>query len=113
MLPNPVLGSLMEANMVALGLEVQVPEADERMGSTDMGNVSQVVPAAHPYIAIGPEALGGHTAEFEQAAGSPEGHEGMIKGAKLLAMTAVDLLADPDKLSEARHAFQAQKAGQG
>jgi amidohydrolase len=109
MMPNPVLAAIIEANMAALGLQVKAPDPDERMGSTDMGNVSQVVPAAHPYISIGPEEIGGHTAEFEQAAGSPAGHEGMIKAAKMLAMTAVDLLAEPDKLEEAREAFVKQK----
>jgi metal-dependent amidase/aminoacylase/carboxypeptidase family protein len=110
-LPNPRLYDLAEANMLALGLELAPP--DERMGSSDMGNVSQVVPAIHPYVAIGPEEMGGHTAEFCQAAGSPAGHEGMIKAAKILAMTAVDLLVDPANVAEAWQAFQEQKKEQG
>ncbi len=113
MMPSPVLASMVEANMGALGLEVQAPEPNERMGSTDMGNVSQVVPAVHPYISIGPEDIGGHTAEFEVASGSPAGHEGMITAAKMLAMTGLDLFTDPAKVSEAKRAFEAQKAEQG
>jgi amidohydrolase len=109
-LPNPKLYDLAEANMLALGLELSPP--DERMGSSDMGNVSQVVPAIHPYVAIGPEEMGGHTAEFCQAAGSPAGHEGMIQAAKILAMTAVDLLADPANVKEAWRAFEEQKQQQ-
>jgi amidohydrolase len=108
MMPNPKLGSLIEANMAALGVEISPPELDERMGSTDMGNVSQVVPSAHPYIAIGPEEIGGHTVAFREAAGSPAGHEGLINAAKMLAMTAVDLLAEPDNLGEAKRAFAEQ-----
>ena len=95
----------------ALGIEVVPP--DERMGSTDMGNVTQVVPGLHPSIAIGPEDMGGHTAEFCEAARSPAGHEGLIKAAKLMAMTAVDLLADPVNLVEVRRAFEKQKEQQG
>ncbi len=109
-LPNPKLYDLVEANMAALGLELATP--DERMGSSDMGNVSQVVPSIHPYVAIGPEDLGGHTAEFCAAAGSPAGHEGMINAAKLLAMTAVDLLAEPAYVAEAKRAFEEQKQQQ-
>ncbi len=109
-LPNPKLYDLAEANMAALGIELSAP--DERMGSSDMGNVSQVVPSIHPYLAIGPEEMGGHTVEFREAAVSPAGHEGMIKAAKVLAMTAVDLLAEPDNLIEAKAAFAEQKAGQ-
>ena len=107
-LPNPVLSDLWEANMAALGLTLDEPE--ERMGSSDIGNVSQVVPTIHPYLAIGPEDLGGHTAEFREAARSPAGHEGMIKAAKILAMTAVDLLTRPENVTEAQRTFAEQKA---
>jgi amidohydrolase len=107
--PNPRLADLAEANMAALGIEVKAPEPDERMGSSDMGNVSQVVPALHPYIAIGPEELGGHTIEFREAAASAAGHEGMIKAAKLMAMTAVDLLAVPANPVAVKKAYEEQK----
>jgi amidohydrolase len=110
-LPNPRMSDLAEANMAALGLELAEP--DERMGSSDMGNVSHVVPSIHPYVAIGPEDMGGHTTEFNAAAGSPAGHEGMVSGAKLLAMTAVDLLAEPGLVAEAWTAFEEQKRQQG
>jgi amidohydrolase len=112
MLPNPKLADLVEANMAVLGIESKLPESDERMGSSDMGNVSQVVPSLHPYLAIGPEELGGHTAEFREASASPVGHQGMINAAKVLAMTAVDLLAAPENVSEAKKAFAQQKARQ-
>jgi amidohydrolase len=109
-LPNPVLVGLFKDNLTALGLEVEVATGNERMGSSDIGNVSQVVPAIHPYIAIGPEDVGGHTSEFEKAAASPAGHEGLIHAAKALAMTAVDLLAEPEKLAAAKEALRRQKA---
>jgi amidohydrolase len=109
-LPNPVLSDLWEANMATFGLVLDEP--DERMGSSDIGNVSQVVPTIHPYLAIGPEELGGHTAEFREAARSPAGHQGMIHAAKLLAMTAVDLMAHPENVAEAKRTFVEQKASQ-
>jgi amidohydrolase len=109
MLPNPKLADLVEANMAALGIQFRGPEPDERMGSSDMGNVSHVVPALHPYVAIVPDGVGGHTVEFREAAGSPAGHEGMIQAAKLMAMTGLDLLAVPSNLDEAKAAFAEQK----
>jgi hypothetical protein len=57
--------------------------------------------------------MGGHTAEFCTAAGSPAGHEGMIKAAKIMAMTAVDLLAEPANLLEVQQSFEEEKALQG
>ena len=113
MLSNPVLADLAEANMATLGIKVSPPQKKERMGSTDMGNVTQVVPGLHPSIAIGPEDMGGHTAEFCAAAASPAGHKGMIQAAKLMAMTAIDLLVEPANLAKARAAFKKQKARQG
>jgi metal-dependent amidase/aminoacylase/carboxypeptidase family protein len=65
------------------------------MGSTDMGNVSHVVPALHPYVAIAPDEVAGHSPEFRAASVSPEGHAGLLDAAKALAMTAIDLLASP------------------
>jgi amidohydrolase len=109
MMPNPKLADLVDANMAALGIEVELPLPNERMGSSDMGNVSQVVPALHPYLAIGPEDLVGHTAEFREAAASPAGHAGLINAAKSMAMTAVDLLAEPANMSQVKKAFQEQK----
>jgi amidohydrolase len=105
MWPNPKLAALMEANLAALGIEVRPPSPDDRMGSTDMGNVSQVVPALHAYLAIADEDVMGHTVEFRAASGSPAGHEGMIQAAKALAMTTVDLLADPEAMAAVRRAF--------
>jgi amidohydrolase len=113
MLANPTLAHLAEANLAALGRGVTPPEEKERMGSTDMGNVTQVVPGLHPSIAIGPEEMGGHTVEFREAAASPAGHQGLIDAAKLMAMTAVDLLAVPENIRRARQTFEAQKAEQG
>jgi amidohydrolase len=93
--PNAELSGLFKENLESLGLDVGVARGDERMGSSDIGNVSQVVPAIHPYIAIGSEDLVGHSIEFRKAAASEEGLTAMLNGAKALAMTAVDLLARP------------------
>lgn len=108
-LPNPTLVSLFRDNMAALNLDIKLATGDEPMGSSDIGNVSQVIPAIHPYIAIGPESLVGHSPEFRDAAASPAGHKGMIQGAKALAMTAVDLFAVPETMIQAKSTFEDQK----
>ena len=103
------MGALAQDNMTALGLDVVVASGAERLGSSDMGNVRHVVPAIHPYIAIGPEELVGHSPEFREAAGSPAGHKGLILAAKTLAMTAVDLLAEPAHIRDAHRTLKQQK----
>ena len=76
------------------------------MGSTDMGDVSHIVPAIHPYLAIAPETVAGHSAEMATAAASAAGREAMIKAAKALAMTSLELLHDPRLLDEAKQEYQ-------
>jgi len=101
MVPSTVLADLFDANLTALGREVQLPPSSGRMGSTDMGNVSHVVPALHPYITIAPDEVAGHSPEFRAASASPEGHAGLLDAAKALAMTAIDLFSNPDLVDAA------------
>jgi amidohydrolase len=101
-IPNRILASLFKANLEALGRVVIVPDLNERMGSTDMGDLSHLVPAIHPYLAIAPENIAGHTVEFREFSISEAGRAAMLDAAKALAMTTVDLLINPDLLSDAK-----------
>lgn len=87
---------------------------DERsgIGSTDAGNISQVVPTIHPYIKIGPDELVAHTVPFREAAASPQGDEALLKGAKALALTAFQLITDDVLLKEIKAEFQLRKAAE-
>ncbi|MBI3740167.1 MAG: M20 family metallopeptidase [Chloroflexi bacterium] len=101
-IPNPTMARVFAENLRALGIEVNEPRANERMGSTDMGNVSQTIPAIHPYLAITPNGIAGHTVAFRDAAISPAGMQGMLDAAKAMAMTAIDLLREPALLQNAK-----------
>jgi amidohydrolase len=101
---SAVLMALFGANMRAVGLPDGDPIPD-RVASSDIGNVSQVVPTIHPWIAIAPEGMAIHTREFRDAAAGPLARAGLLAGAKALAMTAVDLLAEPSRVAEARAAL--------
>lgn len=67
-LSNPVLIGLYEKNAASLGVEMDNSKQGIPVGSTDMGNVSQLIPSIHPFFAIGTKAAN-HTREFTQAAG--------------------------------------------
>jgi amidohydrolase len=73
-------------------------ETDTRVGagSTDMGDVSHVVPSIHPYLAIvgEGEALC-HEHRFADAAGSDEGTKTALAAARAMAKTAIELLGSP------------------
>ena len=82
---------------------VEDPDPNERMGSTDMGDISHLVPSIHPYLAIAPKNIAGHTEEFRKYCISNDGKSAMLDAAKALAMTAVDLLTNPEQLIKAKH----------
>lgn len=102
---NAPLAEAMAANLKRLGV-TSIEDPGPPLGSSDIGNVSHVVPAIHPTIAIGPRTLVTHTPEFARAANSPEGHRGMILAAKALAMTGLDVLLVPDLLDRIRADFR-------
>jgi amidohydrolase len=63
-------------------------------GSTDMGNVSHVVPSIHPMVQAAPRGVAIHTAAFAEHARAPIGDRAVIDGAKILALTMLDLWLD-------------------
>ena len=69
------------------------------VGSTDMGNVSQHVPAIHPMIKVAPAGVSIHTEAFVGHARGPEGDAAVLDGAKALATTVADLWLRPDVLA--------------
>ena len=62
--------------------------------STDMGNVSLVVPAIHPYIGIGSLPAVNHQKEFAAHCVTPAADQALIDGAIGLAWTAADAARD-------------------
>ncbi len=101
---NAPLAALYEANLEAVGR--QLSEAGKITGSTDMGNVSQLVPSIHPMLQIAPPDVPLHTTEFCRFAGSESGDRGVVDGAKLLAMTAIDYYSDAALRDAVRVAFE-------
>src|SRR3990172_4692070 len=91
---NMALAEAYRANVESLGRTVVDPESRRSMGSTDMGNVSQIVPGIHPAIAIAPWDVPIHTTDFRGIAASEAGHLGLLDSAKAMAMTAIDVLTD-------------------
>lgn len=100
--PNHVIGDLFTENLTSLGRNVIAPEPYERMGSTDMGNVSKVVPSIHPYLETVTKDIAGHTDEFREVCMSEKGKSALLDAAKAMAMTAVDIFMNPHLVHEAR-----------
>ena len=85
---NKAMAEIFRANAAELVGEENVGYVDHRSGSTDMGDISRLMPVIHPYVG-GATGLGhGATYVVEDYALA------VIKGAKALAYTAIDLLSD-------------------
>ncbi|MDH4268955.1 MAG: M20 family metallopeptidase [Dehalococcoidia bacterium] len=102
---NMTLAALFKQNLESLGREVEAFDPRFGLGSTDMGNVSQVAPSIHPTIAIAPREVLIHTPEFAAAAASEAGHNGLIDAAKAMAMTVADIL-QPGTIDQIRQEFR-------
>ncbi len=98
------LAPLWDANLVRRGRTITM----ERLGggSTDMGNVSQVVPSIHPMIAVLGAASVPHHPDFAADAATPAADDAVLDGAAILAWTVLDAALTPDL----RASLQREKA---
>ncbi len=103
---NDPLASRYCAHMEELGLPVgKIPWFG---ASTDMGNVSYVVPTIHPMFGIPCDPLNAnHTAPFTEAAATEEAHERTIRVAKAMARAAYDAISQPALLQQLKQDFAA------
>lgn len=102
---NSVMCDLYRANGEALGKQF-FELRDLTTGSSDMGNVSQVVPSIHPNFSVGSPTLT-HSPEFTAVAATDAAHAAMLQTAKALAMTGIDLALQPELVQRAKADFAA------
>lgn len=104
---NQTLNALITANLQALGAQF---DATPRHlgGSTDFGNVSHRLPAAWFMLKTHPDDVVWHSEDVAAGAGTRSALEGVTLGAKVLAGVAIDLLAVPELLLQARADFGQQ-----
>jgi amidohydrolase len=108
---NRTLASAYAENLRKLGLPVQERDPKRGLDSSDIGNVSQVVPTIQPYVKIADPGTSLHTIEFREAAVSESGHKGLLDTAKALAITTIDVLYNEELRKQIHHEFQKNKIG--
>ena len=106
---NMTLAQLFNQNMQSLGRKMKLSDPSKTFGSTDMGNVSQLVPCIHPSVAIAPMEVVTHSPQFASAAASEAGIRGLLDAAKALSMTVVDLVANPEIVARVKEEFRQNK----
>src|SRR3954462_3561160 len=95
--PDAWLASAFRAEMVRLGRNpvAEEVEATLPLGSTDMGNVTQVMPGIHPIVGIDAGGASVHQPGFAAAAAGPSADRAVVEGAIMLARTVVTLAETP------------------
>ncbi|MCI2192908.1 MAG: M20 family metallopeptidase [Ancrocorticia sp.] len=96
---DPLLVTMWDKNLTDTGRQIS-GGIESSGGSTDMGNVTQVLPALHGVIAIEGCSASPHQEVFREAAASKEGERTAFDAALALAWTALDAALDPAVRSE-------------
>ena len=105
---NSILAGCFRDNLQELGIkDIEPPQT--MMGSVDMGNVSQIVPAIHPYLKMGKGLEMPHTREFTRAALSGPGREVLPLAVKALSLTGWDIMTNQKLLIKMQREFSKGK----
>jgi amidohydrolase len=105
MVTNQTLSNLFTENLLTTGVK-KVNKAKDSYGSLDMGNVSHVVPAIHPYIGLDSPGLIAHTREFADLTITDNSHQVLSRGALALALTGFDLISNKELLEKMKNEFR-------
>lgn len=100
MVLTPKLDQVWAENLKALGHESLPQSWEVQPGSSDVGNVSQVVPVIQPSLSISDVAIAGHSQDMVEASRSEKGMDSIVLGATALAWTAIDVMLDSALLQE-------------
>jgi aminobenzoyl-glutamate utilization protein B len=90
---------------------MKAPQPDPPGGSTDVGDVSWVVPTLQFVVTTAPKNAPWHAWPVVACSGMSIGHKGMLYAAKTLAATAVDLLEAPETLTAIQTEFKEKTKG--
>ncbi len=83
----------------------------QRPGSTDVGDVSWLVPTAQINVVTFPSNAPGHSWQNVSCGRTSIGHKGLLCAGKVLAAAAIDLYERPEKIAEAKAEFNKRAAG--
>ncbi len=88
------------------------PRADPDGGSTDVGDVSWIVPTLHMSVTTAPEDAPWHAWPVVACGGMSIGHKGLAQAAKALAATMVDLFEDRKTREAIQSEFKEKTKGE-
>ncbi|CAG5127223.1 unnamed protein product [Candidula unifasciata] len=109
LMSNNKMAAMYVENGESLGIvyEHDQNKLSKQGGSTDMGNVSRVLPSIHPKFSLNTE-VSLHTTEFRDIAKTESAHVTTLLHAKALAMVAIDVYLNPSLVQVIKEEFQQQ-----
>lgn len=104
--PNYTLAGIFQKAVESFGVTINDTDETKYIGSSDIGNLSRVLPAIHPELSIcGMDRLP-HTPGFAEAARTEAAERIMGIAAKALALTGLEVLMNPDVLKKMQEEFK-------
>ena len=104
--PNQAMADRMAGYLAVLGMTPTPYNPSIGIGSSDVGNVSSVVPTLHPHVAIGPRGLVAHTPEFREPPVCRWASRRCCARPRLSPGLGADLLLEPDFMTRVRADFE-------
>ena len=108
MAANPTLVELVQKQMDELGIEYEISTSTEGIGSSDVGNVSQLVPTLQPYLQVTPKGVAIHSPQFADLVIAEQADQAIASGCNMLARVAAQVLMDPEIRQRIRDSFREQ-----
>ena len=108
---NEIFAKVYQQNAEHLGMKFPTREVQEALldGSTDMGNVSLIVPSIHVLYTIDDNVLY-HSHAFREVAGTKEAHDKTIVVSKALVQTAIAVMSDPVLMKDIKEEFMKKQS---
>ena len=107
MITNYTLARQLKRNLDEVGLQMPDAMPEPASGSSDWGNVSYIVPSVETAYPILDRVCTWHSPDVVAASDSELGYANTLRVARAMALTGVDLLADPGLLAAVRAEFAA------
>jgi len=103
--PNQALSRVLQNILGSLGVK-EIENAPYLAASNDIGTLSHHVPVSRVMIKICESEIPIHSKEFNAASLAIRGRDGLILAAKLQALTAIELLENPNLVEEIKAEFK-------
>jgi len=109
----PEFVDIVAAQMQSIGIPKEQILDFSEFASSDLGNVGYSFPTVNVWFKVAPMGTALHSDAFREAAGSEEGWKGAVMAAKVVALSAYDLLTHPEKVEKIKARFKELKEKEG